>query len=318
MNSRFYIVCICILLASGLSELTSGLPESASGLPFIVDENATTATVHGVTYSGDTLEPINDTVIEVNSTPPQSIVAKNGTYSFELTPGYYTITASYYRNNILVYSKETTIKIEGEGSYVLDLLLYPVSENRVTETTASRKNQNEINPTEQTEASPSTLNYLPVALMLLALFAGSYKLSNKHKKIEENRPQKREFKTTGIIEKTLSKITHFERKPEYRNSGKAVFASEPIIESGDNSEIETAALKKQPLSAELSETLDIIRGNKGRITQKDLRGRLKYSEVKVSLLLSELEKRGLIKKLKNGRENIVVLMEEKSLIEEKL
>ncbi|MPN01826.1 hypothetical protein SDC9_149038 [bioreactor metagenome] len=154
--------------------------------------------------------------------------------------------------------------------------------------------------------------------MLLALFAGSYKLSKKHKKIEENRSQKKEFKTTGIIEKTLSRITYSEIKPEYRHSGKAVFASGPITESGDNSEIETAALKKQPLSAELSETLDIIRGNKGRITQKDLRSRLKYSEVKISLLLSELEKRGLIKKLKNGRENIVVLMEEKSLIEEKL
>ncbi len=86
---------------------------------------------------------------------------------------------------------------------------------------------------------------------------------------------------------------------------------EPVIESGENSVIETNALKKEPLTPELNDVLNIIRGNKGRITQKDLRGgRLKYSEVKVSLLLSELEKRGLIKKFKNGRENIVVLIEE--------
>lgn len=85
---------------------------------------------------------------------------------------------------------------------------------------------------------------------------------------------------------------------------------EPVIESGEISVIEANALKNEPLTPELNDVLNIIRGNKGRITQKDLRGRLKYSEVKVSLLLSELEKRGLIKKFKNGRENIVVLIEE--------
>lgn len=312
MNSRFYIVCICILLASGLSGLTLALPQSASGLPFIDDENATTATVHGVTYSWDTLEPINDTVIEVNSTPPQSIVAKNGTYSFELAPGDYTITASYYQNNILIYSRETSIKIEGEGSYVLDLLLYPVSENEVMETIAARKNQNGINPTGQTETSSSIISYLPLAFMLFVLFAGSYKISKNYKKVKENTPQKREYKTPRILEKTIRKFTYSGTKTEYKNSGKAVFASEPMMETGDSSDIETAALKKQPLSEELSEILDIIRGNKGRITQKDLRGRLKYSEVKVSLLLSELEMRGLIKKFKNGRENIVILIDKES------
>jgi uncharacterized membrane protein len=145
--------------------------------------------------------------------------------------------------------------------------------------------------------------------MLLVLFAGSYKLTKKYKNMKENRPQEREFKIPGL-EKILCKITFSETKPECRNHGKAVFTSESMTETGDNSDIETAALKKQPLSAELGETLDIIRGNKGRITQKDLRSRLKYSEVKVSLMLSELEKRGLIKKFKNGRENIVVLNEE--------
>jgi len=305
MNPIFYIVCIGILLASGL-------PGLASGLPFLEDENTTTSIVHGVTYAWDTLEPINNTVIDVNSTPPQSIVAKNGTYSFELAPGDYTITASYHQNNILTYSKETTIKIEDEGSYVLDLLLYPVSENRVTETVAARKNQNEINPNRQTEVGSSTISYLPVAFTLLVLFAGSYKLSKKYKNMTENRFQKGEFKTSGLLEKILCKITYSGTKKECRNPGKTIFVSETVIEPGDNSDIETAALKKQPLSAELSETLDIIRGNKGRITQKDLRGRLKYSEVKVSLLLSELEKRELIKKFKKGRENIVILTEEET------
>lgn len=303
MNPIFYIVCIGILLASGL-------PGLASGLPFLEDENTTTATVHGVTYAWDTLEPINDTVIEVNSTPPQSIVAKDGMYSFELMPGDYAITASYYQNNTPVHSMETTIKIEDDGCYVLDLLLYPVSENTGFETIGTRKNQNEMNPPGQTETSSSTISYLPAALSLIVLFVGSYKLSKKHRKTKENTTQKREFKIHGLLKKIPGKTSYSGIKQESRNPEKAVFVSEPIRESGGNPEIETSALKKQPLSAELSETLDIIRGNKGRITQKDLRGKLKYSEVKVSLMLSELEKRGLIKKFKNGRENIVVLTDE--------
>jgi len=36
---------------------------------------------------------------------------------------------------------------------------------------------------------------------------------------------------------------------------------------------------------------------------------LKYSEVKVSLMLSNLEKRKRIKKFKRGRENLVVLLD---------
>ena len=133
MNLRVYIICIGVLLVLGLSGL-------ASGVPFMEDKNTTIATVHGVTYAWDTLEPVNDTVIDVNSNPPQSIVAKDGAYSFELTPGDYTIKASYYENNSLIYSKETTIEIEDEGSYVLDLLLYPVSDKRATETVAAKMN----------------------------------------------------------------------------------------------------------------------------------------------------------------------------------
>jgi len=45
------------------------------------------------------------------------------------------------------------------------------------------------------------------------------------------------------------------------------------------------------------------------ITQKDLCSRSKYSEVKVSLMLSNLEKRKRIKKFKRGRENLVILLD---------
>ncbi len=82
-------------------------------------------------------------------------------------------------------------------------------------------------------------------------------------------------------------------------------------EPADDSEIEIIApIKKFPLPADLQQVMDIIRGQGGRITQKDLRSKLKYSEGKVSLMLADLERRELIEKFKRGRGNIVILKDE--------
>lgn len=304
MNLRFYVLCTVALLALGVPAVL------ALGVPFLADSKVT-ATVHGATYSWDTLESLNDTVININSNPPQSIVAKNGTYSFELGPGDYIITANYYQNNILIYSKETTLRIEGEGNYVFDLLLYPVSENQAVEAVGDKTNNiDSANPVEEARTGSFTISYMVIALMLFVLLGGGYKLSRKHRETKKDRPHTGKFNASGLLLKVLGKSTGSEVKPQFGNTGEAVSVTEPVIEPVENSELETATLKKLPLSTDLREVLDVIRGRKGRITQKDLRNRMDYSEVKVSLLLSELEKRGLIKKFKNGRENIVVLIEE--------
>jgi len=307
MNLRFYILCTAAF-ALGVPVLLT------LGVPFLTDSNIT-ATIHGATYAWDTLEPLNDTVIDINSNPPQSIVAKNGVYSFELGPGDYVITASYYRNNTLVYSKQTTLKIEAEGNYVFDLLLYPVSENRTVKAIGDKTNNiNSVNPAEEAKTDSSTISYLGITLMLFFLLGGGYKFSRKHKEMNKNRSQTGKFDTSGLLAKVLGKNLGSGVKSEFENIGEAVSITEPVIEPLGNSEIETAALKNPPLSTDLREVLDLVRGHKGRITQKDLRSKLEYSEVKVSILLSELEKRGLIKKFKNGRENIVILTDEEHKI----
>lgn len=318
MNLRSCVLCTAALLAFGLFALPT------SGLPFLEDSNIT-ATIHGATYAWDTLEPLNDTVININSNPPQSIVAKNGMYSFDLGPGDYVITARYYKNNTVIYSKQTTLKIEDEGNYVFDLLLYPVSENSAkgaaeekidyTNTSSSAGKARYDSSTEADFSSrndSSIISNLPVALIFIFLLGGGYKLSRNRKNLKTKTVQAKKLDTSGLLEKTLRKRGV---KPEFGDLGEAVSTKgqvrEPVMESADYSEIEPVDLKKSPLSTDLREVLDVIRGHRGRITQKDLRSRLNYSEVKVSLLLSELEKRGLIKKLKHGRENIVILIDEK-------
>jgi len=54
--------------------------------------------------------------------------------------------------------------------------------------------------------------------------------------------------------------------------------------------------RKRREKSELDEIVEIIKKEGGRITQKELRKRLPYSEAKVSLMLSELEDKKIIKK----------------------
>lgn len=82
-------------------------------------------TIHGTLYEWSTFEPLRNVIITINTTPPQVFIARNGTYSFNLSPGAYLIEAKYYVNNSLVYHEEENITIVGEGDYTLDLLLFP-------------------------------------------------------------------------------------------------------------------------------------------------------------------------------------------------
>jgi len=59
------------------------------------------------------------------------------------------------------------------------------------------------------------------------------------------------------------------------------------------------------LPDDLKEILNLIRANGNRITQRELRKKSPYSESKVSLMLSDLEERGLVEKFKRGRGNII-------------
>ena len=56
---------------------------------------------------------------------------------------------------------------------------------------------------------------------------------------------------------------------------------------------------------ETKKVLETIKANEGRMTQKELREILNFSDAKMSLILSELEHYGKIKRFKKGRGNIV-------------
>jgi len=80
--------------------------------------------------------------------------------------------------------------------------------------------------------------------------------------------------------------------------------TEKIAEKETSSETE----QTHELDDDCKKALEIIKGNEGRMVQKELREIMNFSETKMSLMISELEACGKIKRIKKGRENILKLV----------
>jgi uncharacterized membrane protein len=125
------------------------------------------AEIYGTIYDMS-LNPAEGAVIEVNSTPKQAIVSKNGDYSFELPLGEYVIEAVYTSNHN-VYSAEEKIKIVDKGKYVLDLLLFPDLSEENELLLLGEKIEVE-NPYEEKEEETFPWIYLISLLILIIVF----------------------------------------------------------------------------------------------------------------------------------------------------
>ncbi len=207
------------------------------------------ATVYGTIYDWSTLEPLNDCIIGVNSTPAQQLISKDGNYSFHLPIGSYEITTKYYENNSLLLESTDNVSIISDGSYLMDIIMFPaidLGEPLFNETDPNLDEQYLF--TDQDD-------WLSIAFFLIALMI--------------------------VILVFASKIMARKKK-----------------------EPETIAKKPARLSKEARQVLEIIQ-KEHRLTQKELRKKLPWSEAKVSLIVADLEERGLIKKLKKGRGNIL-------------
>ena len=82
------------------------------------------ATIHGDVYSFDLSEQKN-AIVTIDTEPKQTQVAKNGTYSFNVPAGAYSIEAKYREYGEVKSSVIENISISQEGDYVLDLILFP-------------------------------------------------------------------------------------------------------------------------------------------------------------------------------------------------
>ncbi len=200
------------------------------------------AQIYGNLYNWETLEPLSGVVVEINTTPEQVLVSRDGSYSFSVPGGSYLLKARYYENNLLKLETEEELEVPQNGSYRIDLILFPTLEEELL------FDDIDVSILEEGKQSNSYLFMLIVVFIILAIFAGYLYLKRRRK----------------------------EEEPE-------------------------------PLPEDLVQVLEIIRKEGGRVKQSELRKRLGCSEAKLSLMLTDLEHRGKIKKIKKGRGNIVIL-----------
>jgi uncharacterized membrane protein len=294
-------------------------------LPLLMTASAG-ATIHGVVYEWNTFQPLENVIVEVNSTPVQSMVCTYGTYSFELPQGNYKITASYFEDSTLSYYAEDLINITDDGNYVLDLLLFPEYYQSTTSTNVSGNvsslGQSTIsqNVTASKTSSISTntllitISILLVAFILLKHSTGQKTTPiEKHHVVKHDKVEEKVILTPKPVQlpESVEKLEVGSEESEIDSEESSDDSTELVITEPEQTETITVDdIPKGPIPADLQEILDIIRSQGGRMTQKDLRSKLKYSEGKVSLMLFDLEKRGMIQKFKRGRGNVILLVEQ--------
>lgn len=202
--------------------------------------NVSAVEIYGKVYRWDTLDVVDNVVVEIKDGTVQRMVSENGEYRFNVTPGNYTIIAHaggyHAAENVTV-----------ESSMRFDLILFPELED-------VEKIPDFLTVEEQEEE---------FSYYVFAIFA------------------------SGLVLAVLFIIKiHSGKQP-------------PVAED----------IKPAELPEDLAEVVEIIAKEGGRITQKELRKRLGYSEAKMSLIIADLERRGIVEKVKKGRGNIIFLKE---------
>ncbi len=200
---------------------------------------AEAAVVTGKLYDSR-FEILKNTVVEINTFPKQTYVSKDGTYTFTLTSGRFTLTAFHKLNNGTILYASKQVLMPSAGTYKVDLIL---DKPYTGEELPSELNRN-------------FLNRIPMALFL---------------------------SLTGSLLFVISILVFF----LFRKKNTKTLTYE------DN---------------DIQDFIKAIRDEGGRTTQKELRKKFqKYSEAKVSLIVSEMESKGIIEKIKKGRGNIIIL-----------
>jgi len=250
--------------------------------------------VHGNVYDWSTFDTVNSAQITVNSMPEQVMVSKNGSYSFNLDKGTYMISARAGGNGPdAIFADENVTITQDGGDYVIDLILFPstdfsdlgsLDENTTPIVTGEPQDLPTAQPTTQPAQQSQgwgLIVLIALVIFVVAMGAGAFLLLRK-KKVPPPPPSQPEVPAAP--------------EPE---------AEEP--EEPKLPPLAPAASTDVTLPDDLREVLRIIEKSGGRITQLDLRKALPYSEAKVSLMITDLESRGIVKKVKKGRGNVIIL-----------
>ena len=151
------------------------------------------ATVYGTVYDLG-LKKVDNARIEINTSPKQFLVAQNGSYSFNVPNGVYTIKAQLMQKKTLIASVQENITINQNGDYILDLILFPNLEEGVENA--------ELDINGDIVGASSSINWIWSAAVLLIILIVSFgiyyfikfkKPSKSNPAMDDHKEIKKEF-----------------------------------------------------------------------------------------------------------------------------
>ncbi len=235
---------------------------------------AQAATITGTVYDFG-LSPVPQALVIAEGPVKQQVIADDAAYGLDVPAGSYLIRAQQWERGRVIALAEENITVPAAGTYRLDLIVFPLfEEEELMET--------EIPVDDMlTEAAERPI-FPYVVLAALAIAGAGITAAIILRKGKKHAPEAEEA------------------APEARTGTKA--GGKP-----DGTETEGKTAGSATLPADLQQVVDFIAAEGGRTTQKELRKQFPLSEAKISLMLADLEQRGVIRKIKKGRGNVVVM-----------
>ncbi len=216
-------------------------------------------------------------IVEI-SNPRQVAAAPNGTYSFTVQPNTnYSITAR--TTGEPVYQETLNLEVGSEDVRFDVILLTPsdVDDDLVDIVKATGSLDSDL--------PGDTVPSYWIAIAAIAAFIVAA--------ILVSRPQ--------IVKKIVQRS---EKNKKEENT------SAPAMEKQRDEKTENTVEKREELKIDSfkEQILKLISEKGGAVEQKELRRELPWSEARVSIELTELEKMGKVRKIKKGRANLVKLV----------
>ncbi len=170
------------------------------------------AVIHGSVYDAE-LNTLSQAIIELNTEPQQVMVSRNGTYQFSVSPGSYVISAHHTKLDI---DAREQITVKGEGTYVLDLILFPdleTEEDLLNDTL-------DVPDYDEPETAMPVTGFIVLAVLMLIGIALWYGMRRKH-----------EAKKEPSAKADLGEILAFVRKEGGRTTQKELRKAIPYSEA---------------------------------------------------------------------------------------
>ena len=264
--------------------------------------SAYAARIHGTIYDME-LNELKGVVVEIDTSPQQRMVSKDSRYEFNVPEGDYKIKAAYSHE----LGAQEDIMVKKDGDYVFDLFL---SQNFEEEDQLLEDINIPISD-KVFDTQNRVWVYIIISALFILIIVIFFRLLRKkegrNKKEDKDKKQHKGSKRSKYA-KSGAKPSLSDRSGKTDRNDKTNRHNPHDAAKSTAAENEITAGHEATAEDEmLRQAIEIIKKNDNRMTQKDLRKELPFSEAKISLLVAQLESEGKIKKIKKGRGNILIL-----------